>query len=116
MPIGLYMDQHVPRPITVGLRLRGIDVLTTVDDGTQRLADSLLLQRATELGRALFSQDADLLAEASRLQAESFPFAGVIYARQSSISIGRCIDDLHVLAAASNPEDLLNQVIYLPLR
>ena len=27
MSLGLYMDVHVPRPITRGLRRRGVDVL-----------------------------------------------------------------------------------------
>jgi len=30
MGLKLYMDQHVPRSITSGLRLRGVDVLTRV--------------------------------------------------------------------------------------
>jgi hypothetical protein len=28
MALTLYMDQHVPKAITVGLRLRGVDVVT----------------------------------------------------------------------------------------
>jgi len=32
MAIALYMDQHVPRAITVGLRLRGVDVLTAYQE------------------------------------------------------------------------------------
>ena len=33
MTIALYMDVHVHRAITVGLRLREIDVLTAQEDG-----------------------------------------------------------------------------------
>jgi len=29
MTISLYMDHNVPRAITVGLRLRGVDVITS---------------------------------------------------------------------------------------
>jgi len=32
MPLKLYMDHHVPRAITNGLRLRGIDVITARED------------------------------------------------------------------------------------
>ena len=32
MAIALYMDHHVPRAITHGLRLRGVDVLTAFED------------------------------------------------------------------------------------
>jgi hypothetical protein len=49
MAIALYMDQHVPRTITVGLRLRGVDVLTAYEDGASEMADSALLNRAMEL-------------------------------------------------------------------
>jgi hypothetical protein len=28
MTVSLYMDHHVPKAITVGLRLRGVDVVT----------------------------------------------------------------------------------------
>ena len=60
MSIGLYMDVHIPLAITEGRRRRGIDVLTAQQDGADRLEDELLLQRATRLDRALFSQDEDL--------------------------------------------------------
>jgi len=30
--LALYMDHHVPRAITVGLRLRQVDVLTANED------------------------------------------------------------------------------------
>jgi predicted nuclease of predicted toxin-antitoxin system len=68
MSVGLYMDEHVPRAITEGLRLRGVDVLTAQEDNRRRASDSELLDRATELGRILFTQDSDLLREAARRQ------------------------------------------------
>jgi len=37
MGLKLYMDQHVPRSITSGLRLRGVDVLTAFEDGANSL-------------------------------------------------------------------------------
>ena len=33
MSIALYMDAHVPRAITIGLRLLHVDVLTAQEDG-----------------------------------------------------------------------------------
>ena len=55
MGVELYMDVHVRREITVGLRTRGVDVLTAQEDGAAALDDPLLLDRATSLGRVLFS-------------------------------------------------------------
>jgi predicted nuclease of predicted toxin-antitoxin system len=115
MSVTLYMDEHVPRSITTGLRLRGVDVLTAQEDGRQGTPDPLLLDRAVELGRVLFSQDEDLLIEARRRQVEGIPFVGVIYAHQLRITIGVCVRDLELIAKAAEPQDLANRVEYLPL-
>lgn len=115
MSIALYMDHHVPRAITIGLRLQGVDVLTAFDDGASQLDDAALLNRATELGRVLFTQDDDLLIEATRRQKEGIHFSGVIYAHQLHISIGACIRDLSLISQAGEPEDMIDQVQFLPL-
>lgn len=82
MAIALYMDQHVPRAITVGLRLRGVDVITAHEDSASKLSDPDLLDRAGELGRVLFTRDDDLIMEAVRRQRAGIIFHGVIYAHQ----------------------------------
>ena len=109
------MDVHVPAAITRGLLLRGVDVLTAQIDGTTELGDPDLLDRATALGRVLFSQDEDLLAEATRRQRGGQSFGGVIYAHQLGITIGRAINDLEILAQAGTVEDFPSRVEYLPL-
>lgn len=53
MPLKLYMDHHVPRAITLGLRLLQIDVLMAYEDQTHDIPDADLLDRATVLGRVL---------------------------------------------------------------
>ncbi len=114
MSIALYMDQHVPRAITNGLRLRGVDVLTAHEDGTSQLDDASLLDRATELKRVLFTQDDDLLIEAAKRLQESVPFYGVIYAHQLRVSVGMCVRDLEMIAKVGEPEDIINHVQFLP--
>ena len=109
------MDVHVHQAITTGLRLRGVDVLTAHEDGARRLSDSELLDRATALGRVLFSQDEDLLGEAARRQQSGETFTGVIYAHQLKVSVGQCMRDLEFLAQVSEPEDFVNWVEYLLL-
>lgn len=115
MPIALYMDHNVAKQITDGLRLRGIDVITALEDGTATLPDPELLDRATALERVLFTHDDDLVAEGHRRQTEGASFAGVIYVHQQHISIGECIRDLELIADAGELEDMLNQVFFLPL-
>lgn len=60
MALSVYMDVHVPAAITFGLRRRAIDVLTSQEVGTRRETDETLLERASELGRILFSQDTSI--------------------------------------------------------
>ena len=115
MSLGLYMDVHVPAAITRGLLLRSVDVLTAQLDGTTRMEDPDLLNRATRLQRVLFSQDEDLLAEATRRQRSGESFGGVIYAHQLRITIGRAIADLEILGQAGTIGEFANRVEYLPL-
>lgn len=115
MAIALYMDQHVPRAITMGLRLRGVDVLTAYEDGRSDLDDPALLDRANELQRVLFTRDDDLLIEATHRQRAEIPFGGVIYAHQLRVSIGKCVEDLELIAQVGEVEDLMNGVKFLPL-
>ena len=110
------MDVHVPAAITESLVARNVDVVTAQADEAGRLPDAALLNRADELGRVLFTRDEDLLAEATARQRRGEPFAGVIYAHQLRVTIGRCVRDLELIGACCEPQDLANRVHYLPLR
>jgi hypothetical protein len=109
------MDHHVPKAITNGLRLRGVDVLTAYEDGASQLNDSELLDRANELKRVLFTQDDDLLVEAARRMREGIHFYGLIYAHQLLVSIGTCVQDLETIAKAGEEIDISNRLQFLPL-
>jgi hypothetical protein len=110
------MDVHVPAAITEGLRSRGVDVLTSQDDGTRRWEDEKLLMRATELQRILFTQDEDLLRIAAGWQQSGLEFSGVVFAHQEESAPGPIIDDLELIAQCGLPDELVNRVVYLPLK
>ncbi|MFN8500018.1 MAG: DUF5615 family PIN-like protein [Anaerolineae bacterium] len=109
------MDHHVSAAITDGLRKRGVDVLTAHEDGAARFDDDTLLSRATELGRVLFSQDRDLLVIAHARLETGVEFAGLIYAHQLNITVGRAVRDLEMLATLLDTADLRNQIEFIPL-
>ena len=115
MSVALYMDHHVNAAITVGLRRRGVEVLTCSEDGTAQSQDEEILQRATELERAVFTQDDDFLVLADNWLADGREFAGVIYAHQLGITIGQAIRDLELIARVLEPEDTANRIEFLPL-
>lgn len=115
MPILLYMDVHVPRAITIELRLRKVNVLTAQEDGADRLSDPELLDEATKQHRVIFTFDGDFLSEANRRQHENHQFSGIIYAHPLRISIGQCIQDLELIAKVCEPQDMQNRVEFIPL-
>ncbi|HEY9798644.1 MAG TPA: DUF5615 family PIN-like protein [Leptolyngbyaceae cyanobacterium] len=114
MAIALYMDVHVPQSITDQLRRRGVDVLTAIEDDSAELADEALLERASTLGRVLFTQDIRFKALAEDWQRQEREFSGLIFGHQLGGTIGQFVKDLEVIALTSEPDEWLNIVEYLP--
>ena len=116
MALSYYFDVHVPASIADGLRRRGIDVLTSQQDGTREATDEQLLHRATDLSRLLFSQDKDLLEIATDWQRRGITFAGLIFAHQQGTGIGQCVDDLELIARCMTPDETADRVLFIPLQ
>lgn len=114
MAVGIYADVHIPRPITAGLRRRGVDVLTAQQDGMSEASDEAILDRASSLNRIVFTHDNDFLRETARRMKDGIQFSGVVFAKQLNISIGRCIDDIDLIAKSFEVSDLVNRVEYIP--
>jgi Domain of unknown function (DUF5615) len=114
MSVPLYMDHHVKAAITEGLRNRAVDVITCAEDGTDQSDDEVILARATQLGRALFTQDDDFLVLADEWLRTGRDFAGVIYAEQLGITIGQAIRDLDLIAKVLEPAEMKNRIEFLP--
>lgn len=105
----------MPLAVSEGLRQRGLDVLTCHEDATSELDDARLLERATQLGRVLFSQDADLLVRAHEWQESGREFAGLFYGHQLQLTIGQAVHDLQIAAEVLEPSEMQNRVEYFPL-
>ena len=106
--IKFYMDEHVPTAVTVGLRLRDVDVLTAQEAGMLAASDEDHLALAVREHRVLFTQDADFL----RLHARGVPHAGIAYVRQQT-PVGNIVRGLMLICQVLEPEDMLNHVEFL---
>ena len=109
------MDVHVHASITEQVRLRGVNVLTAIEDEANRLPDEAILQRALALDRVIFTQDVRFKALAEEWQRQGRQFAGLLFGRQLGASIGDFVRDLELIGLACDPGELRNQVLYLPL-
>jgi hypothetical protein len=116
MAIPLYMDVHVPQAITEQLRRRGIDVLTAFEDRSQKLPDDQLLVKVTELKRVLFTQDIRFRVLAETWQIEGKQFSGLIFGHQLGGTIGQFVQDLELIAKASERDEWINAVEYIPFK
>ncbi|WP_199247633.1 DUF5615 family PIN-like protein [[Phormidium] sp. ETS-05] len=116
MAIYLYMDVHVPQSITDQLRRRGVDVLTAFEDDSQQIPDDQLLERVTQLNRVLFTQDIRFRVLAEKWQKEGKQFSGLIFGHQLGGTIGQFVKDLELIAKASEPDEWMNAVEYIPFK
>jgi hypothetical protein len=114
MPAKLYMDVHVPQAVTNQLRRRGVDVVTAVEDSAATLPDAALLERTTQAGRVLITQDVRFCAMAIVWQTEGRAFAGLAFAHPLGITIGQFVNDLEILALVSLDNECDNQIFRLP--
>jgi len=106
--IKFYMDEHVPTAVVTGLRLRGVDVLTTQEAGMLGASDEEHLALAASNGRVIFTQDDDLL----RLHAMGIGHAGIAYVHQRT-TIGDIIRGLMLIYQVLEPNDMQNHVEFL---
>jgi hypothetical protein len=110
------MDVHVPEAITSQLRRRGVDVLTSLEDDMQELPDDKLLERVTELKRVLFTQDIRFRVLAETWQIVGKQFSGLIFGHQLGGTIGQFVQDLEFIAKASDIDEWINVVAYIPFK
>ena len=111
--IAFYFDENANGAIVEGLRGRGIDILTVLEDGHEGASDPVVMDRATALKRVLFSYDEDMLIIAKQRQQAGVPFSGLIRARQQRTPVGVIVEELEIIAHCATLEEYYNRVEYI---
>ena len=106
--ITFYMDEHVAKSVTEGLRRRGVDVVTVQELGLQSGEDQQHLQRAAQEGRVVVTQDTDFL----RLHAAGVSHGGIVYAPQQT-PVPQMLRGLMLIYDVLTPEDMIRHVEFL---
>jgi hypothetical protein len=114
--LAFYMDHQFRASVTRELRQRGVDVLTAFEDSHHEIDDESLLARATELGRLLVTHDKGFLRIGVHWQGIPREFAGLVFATQERIDIGRTVDYLECIARILIPDEMRNRIEYVPSR
>lgn len=108
--LSFYTDEQFPLFIVRQLRNRGVHIVTTQDAGQYGASDEQQLSYATAHGYVLVTQDDDFL----RLNAMGHYHTGIVYTHQRTL-IRRVVEDLALIAKAMIPEEMIQQVIHVPL-
>lgn len=113
----LAFDENFPLAVYHGLRQRQptLDVVHANLVGMRQVPDPDLLAWAAATGRVLVSLDRKtLIHHAQDRIGAGLPMAGVVLVRRS-LTIGQVIDQLELLALASEPADLQDLIQFLPI-
>lgn len=113
--VRLYFDHHIHLAIVDELRKLGVHCLTAEEDERRDLSDVELLDRASALGYVLVSNDEDFHAIAADRWASGVRFGGIIRLDQNKLTIGQAIENLQLITAASEADEWVDQLVYLPL-
>lgn len=107
-PIKFYMDEHMAKAVTKGLRRRGVNVLTAAEAGMLGADDIAHLALASREERVVVTQDADFL----RLHAAGVPHYGIVYAPQQT-PVGSILAGLLLIYQLLQAEEMVNRVEFL---
>lgn len=110
-------DENLRRSIPLGVRLRepSVDFLTARECGTLGLSDPAILAIHSREGRVLVSSDSDTMVGFFYDLVETGTFCPGLIIIPQDLPDGEAIDELLMIWSASRPDDLSNQVAWLPL-
>ncbi len=108
MTIRFHLDENMQNAIAAGLRLRGVDVTTTVEANLRESSDEEHLLYAIATGRVVVTQDDDFLSLAPH-----YPQHPGIVLWNRKRHFGSLIRDLDTLCEARSAEEMVGCVVYL---
>jgi predicted nuclease of predicted toxin-antitoxin system len=106
MAIRYHLDEQIDSAVAAGLRRRGIDVSTTVDEGLRGAPDIEHVAFAKSKGRVIYTHDADFL----RLAASGIEHSGIVFSYAGTRGIGEAIEHLMLIHACMSEEEMQNHV------
>jgi hypothetical protein len=100
--------------LVVGLRKRGVDILTALEAGTTKETDEQQLAFAAAQGRAIYSFNVgDFCRLHSQWLAEQRRHAGIVLARQQQFPVGEQMRRLVRLVGTLSEEEMRNRLEFL---
>jgi hypothetical protein len=112
----LLSDEDVHEDVVRGLRRRepGLDIVRAVDVGLGHTPDPIILDWAASEDRILLTGDLNTMVGFAWVRVQSAqPMPGVL-ALLENVGVGRVLDDILLVALGLSPEEMKDQVLYIP--
>ena len=116
MKVRFQADADLHQMIVTALVRRepGVDFQTTTAAGLGGLLDPQVLERAATEGRVLVSHDQSTMSQPFAAFTQNQPSAGLLIVPQH-LSYAVVVEELLLIWAASEAEEWINRIAYLPL-
>jgi hypothetical protein len=114
----LISDEDVHEDIIRGLRRHepALDIVRAVDVGLGHAPDPIILEWAAREGRVLITGDLNTMVGFAWGRVQSgLPMVGVL-ALLENVAVGTVIDDILLVTQCYPPEEINNQVVFIPIR
>ena len=109
MPLSLLCDEHIPFSVISSLDRQGIDVTNVQEIGLRATADHIIIDVAQQLGRVIYTGDADFL----RINDAGIQHAGIFYHHPRKYPIGEAISAVALACQVLSMDEMLNRVEFL---
>lgn len=106
--ISFYLDEHLGHAVSEGLRIKGVDVLTTLEAGMQGTSDSEQFQYAISRQRVLVTKDNDYL----RLSKGDPNHCGIVFINRAQ-SIGEIVKGLMLIYEVLDADEMRGTIEYM---
>jgi hypothetical protein len=107
--IRYHLDEHMDTAIAVGLRRRGIDVITTAEAGLLTVSDAEQISFAFAENRIFVTRERGIAAEVP----SGVSHAGIVIARSGRRNIGPTLLALVRLHRTKQAEEMVDRIEYL---
>ncbi|MBI5788954.1 MAG: DUF5615 family PIN-like protein [Candidatus Schekmanbacteria bacterium] len=109
----IYIDENVDIRIAIGLRKRGIEAFSAIEEGTIGTADLEHFNHAATKQAVIFTHDHHFVEIAGTFLKKGKDFWGVIFTEMHKLSMGECIKRLALYADILSAEEMKNQIEFL---
>lgn len=110
MEIKFLADEHIDLDAVISLQKRGVAIVSINQTNLRGKSDSEIIEYAKKFQMAIVTRDKDFLG-----LAKSIPHNGIVYLTKQ-LNAGAIVRELEKISLIYRNEDIVGQVVYMPLR